>query len=162
MIFFLHKEASMSTTERYRKGDMVYPEGSFEMSMFHIIEGSVLIYAFYGKENEILLTEEGKGSYFGQLELIEAIPRSATVIAKEDLVVEKITGDEFGSYLESHQGEEMALLTQMSARLREIGNQLHVVYHTIDEYISDSHSGHDESFFNRLGRIIRFGKGVRK
>ena len=62
MVLFLHKEAAMSTTERYRKGDMVYPEGSFEMSMFHIIEGSVLIYAFYGKENEILLTEEGKGS----------------------------------------------------------------------------------------------------
>ena len=42
------------------------------------------------------------------------------------------------------------------------GIQEDVVYHTIDEYISDSHSGHDESFFNRLGRIIRFGKGVRK
>ena len=53
----------------------------------------------------------------------------------------------------------MALLTQMSARLREIGNQLHVVYHTIDEYISDSHSGHDESFFNRLGRKSGSGRG---
>ena len=68
-------------------------------------------------------------------------------------------GDEFGSYLSLHPEESMVILTQMSSRLREIGRELQEVYLTIDEYISKDKKSHDESFFNRLSRIIKLGKG---
>ena len=143
----------------FKKGEIVYREGSFEMAMYSIKKGTISIVANYGKDSEMLLTEEGEGEYFGHLELIEAIPRSATIIAKEDVELEKIVGDEFGSYLSLHPEESMIILTQMSSRLREIGRELHEVYLTIDEYISKDKKSHDESFFNRLSRIIKLGKG---
>lgn len=150
----------MSERAVFSKGDIVYREGSFEMSMYRIISGKIAVYASYGEENETLLVEQGEKTYFGQLELIEAIPRSATVVATEALTAEKIMGDEFGAYLSAHPGESMVLLQQLSARLRDIGDQLHEVYHTIDEYISEDAGAHDESFIGRLARIIRLGKGV--
>lgn len=149
----------MPKVVEYKKGEIVYLEDSFEMAMYLIKKGAVSVIINYGKDTEMLLKNQTEGQYFGHLELIEAIPRSASIIAKEDVVLERIEGDEFGSYLSQHPEENMVILTQMSARLREIGNELHEVYHTIDEYISLDKESHDESFFDRLARIIKLGKG---
>lgn len=149
----------MPKVVEYKKGEIIYLEDSFEMAMYLIKKGAVSVIINYGKDTEMLLKNQTEGQYFGHLELIEAIPRSATIIAKEDAVLERIEGDEFGSYLSQHPEENMVILTQMSARLREIGNELHEVYHTIDEYISLDKESHDESFFDRLARIIKLGKG---
>lgn len=149
----------MPNVVEYKKGEIVYLEDSFEMAMYLIKKGAVSVIINYGKDTEMLLKNQTEGQYFGHLELIEAIPRSASIIAKEDVVLERIEGDEFGSYLSQHPEENMVILTQMSARLREIGNELHEVYHTIDEYISLDKGSHDESFFDRLARIIKLGKG---
>ena len=143
----------------YKKGDIIYQEGSFEMAMYRITKGTVSVIANYGEETEMLLVDQTEGQYFGHLELIEAIPRSATIIAKSDTILERIEGDEFGTYLSEHPGEDMAILYQMSSRLRDIGDDLHEVYKTIDEYISQDKQKHDESFFNRLACIIKLGKG---
>ena len=143
----------------YKTGDIIYKEGSFEMAMYRITKGTVSVIANYGEETEMLLVDQTVGQYFGHLELIEAIPRSATIVAKSDTILERIEGDEFGTYLSEHPGEDMAILYQMSSRLRDIGDDLHEVYKTIDEYISQDKQKHDESFFNRLARIIKLGKG---
>ena len=149
----------MANIVEYKKGDIVYLEGSFEMAMYHIIKGSVLVYANYKKDSEMVLKEQKEGEYFGHLELIEAIPRSATIIANEDVILEKIDGDEFGLYRSNNPDEYMTILTQMSSRLREIGDSLHEVYLTIDEYLNEERKHkRDESFFNRLSKIIKISK----
>ena len=96
----------------YKKGDVVYYEGSFDMAMYYIKKGSVSVIANYGEETEMVLVDQYSGQYFGHLELIEAIPRSATIKAKEDTVLERIEGDEFGSYLIEHPGEDVYLSFQ--------------------------------------------------
>lgn len=160
-MLYLEKGITMPKIIEYKKGDVVYYEGSFDMAMFYIKKGSVSVIANYGEETEMVLVDQYSGQYFGHLELIEAIPRSATIKAKEDTVLERIEGDEFGSYLIEHPGEDMNILTQMSDRLRNIGNLLHEVYSTIDMYISEDKQNHDQSFFNRLAHIIKIGKGIR-
>ena len=135
----------------YKTGDIIYKEGSFEMAMYRVIKGTVSVIANYGKETEMLFVDQTVGQYFGHLELIEAIPRSATIVAKSDTILERIEGDEFGTYLSEHPGEDMAILYQMSSRLRDIGDDLHEVYKTIDEYISQDKQKHDESFLQSFG-----------
>lgn len=151
----------MSQRITYNKGDVIYLEGTFEMAMYVVKSGQVSVYANYQREDEMLLKVEGEGKYFGHLELIEAIPRSATVVAKEDTVLVRIEGDEFGSYFSSHPEEQMEILSQMSARLREIGRQLHTVYQTIDEYLSEEKK-EDPSFLSRLSHIVTFGRSHRE
>ena len=149
----------MPTIVEYKKGDVVYREGSFEMAMYYIKKGIVDVFANYGKDSEMLLKEQIQGEYFGHLDLIEAIPRSATIVAKEDVILEKIQGDEFGSFLSQNPEEYMNILIQMSSRLREIGDSLHEVYLTIDEYLNDERKHKkDESFLNRLSKIIKISK----
>lgn len=149
----------MPTIVEFKKGDVVYHEGTFEMSMYYIKKGIIDVYANYKQDSEMLLKEQNPGEYFGHLELIEAIPRSATIVAKEDVILEKILGDEFGSFLAENPEEYMHILVQMSSRLREIGDSLHEVYQTIDEYIlKDKKQKNDQSFLNRLAKIIKIGK----
>lgn len=148
----------MSELVEFKKGTVISKVGDFEMVMYRIEKGEVSVYANYGEEEEMLLKDQKAGDYFGHLELIEAIPRSATTVAKEDCVLEKISGDEFGAYFTENAEEHLEILAQMSARLREIGAQIHTIYETIDEYLSDEGVEKDEGFFSKFSRIISFGK----
>ena len=155
------KEGKMPLEIAFKKGEIIYSEGEFEMSMFRIIRGSVSIVANYGSDREMFLTSEREGEYFGHYELIEAIPRTATVLADSDVVLLKIMGDEFGSYFAEHNEDVMKILIQMSGRLREVGNSLHDIYSTIDRYLSEDKPTADKSFISKWAKILRIGKTIR-
>lgn len=153
----------MSEHVTIKKGTVISKFGDFEMEMYRIEKGIVSVYANYGEEDQMLLKEQVAGDYFGHLELIEAVPRTATTVAKEDCVLEKISGDEFGTYFTEHAEEHLQILLQMSARLRELGTQLEEVYDTIDKYLSNEGIvEEDEGIFARLSRIITFGRSHKK
>ena len=57
----------------YKKGDIIYQEGSFEMAMYRITKGTVSVIANYGEETEMLLVDQTEGQYFGHLELIVCV-----------------------------------------------------------------------------------------
>ena len=48
----------------YKKGDIIYQEGSFEMAMYRITKGTVSVIANYGEETEMLLVDQTEGQYF--------------------------------------------------------------------------------------------------
>ena len=58
----------------YQKGEIIFRQGDPAQSMFSIVDGRVGIYLDYGTKDETLLKEYGSGSYFGEIELIEARP----------------------------------------------------------------------------------------
>ena len=68
----------------FNKGDVIFREGDYGESFFRVIEGAVDVIINYQGENEKKLTELGTGAYFGELAVLEAYPRSATVIANAD------------------------------------------------------------------------------
>ena len=69
--------------QEYQKGDVVFEQNSEGNELFVIIEGSVEISQQRDSEFEVLSTI-GKGEVFGEMALIDRIPRTARVIAAED------------------------------------------------------------------------------
>ena len=62
----------------YAPGDTVVQEGDRGDELFIVLSGLVQVV-----RNDTVLTEVGQGEHFGEMALIRAMPRSATVVAVE-------------------------------------------------------------------------------
>lgn len=76
-------------TLQFSRGDVIFMENSIGSSMYEIKSGSVGIYAAYGTDSERKLTELEAGRIFGEMGVIDVMPRSATAIAMSDTEVER-------------------------------------------------------------------------
>ena len=66
------KDASLS----YAAGDRIFSQGDLGTEMFIIQEGVVEIIKHIGSESHVLSRLE-KGDFFGEMALLEALPRTA-------------------------------------------------------------------------------------
>lgn len=77
----------------FLKGEIVLKEGERDRSMFYILKGSVSVVAKNPHRNKkSAVNELVKGDLIGELSFFDGLPRSATLIAKEDtevLIIEK-------------------------------------------------------------------------
>jgi len=64
-------------TLQFSRGDVIFMENSIGSSMYEIKSGSVGIYAAYGTDSERKLTELEAGRIFGEMGVIDVMPRSA-------------------------------------------------------------------------------------
>jgi CRP/FNR family cyclic AMP-dependent transcriptional regulator len=62
----------------------------------------------------------GPGEYFGEMSLIDGKPRSASVIARGDLVTLSIPAWHFNQVLDEHPEMMRAMLVAMSAQIRRL------------------------------------------
>ncbi|HEY6009902.1 MAG TPA: cyclic nucleotide-binding domain-containing protein [Nitrospirota bacterium] len=67
----------------YNKDEVIFFEGSVGRHMYVINSGTVNIVKKISGRNEVIATL-GKGSIFGEMALIDDMPRSASVIVAED------------------------------------------------------------------------------
>ncbi|MBQ1742758.1 MAG: cyclic nucleotide-binding domain-containing protein, partial [Oscillospiraceae bacterium] len=67
----------------YKKGEVIYRQNDYETCLYDILYGSVALYQNYGTKDETLVKELNADSYFGEIELIEARPRTTTAVALE-------------------------------------------------------------------------------
>ena len=107
----------------YEAGAYVFKEGTHGGYMFFIVEGSVeIIKQFDTKKHTI--AELGPGRSVGEMSLIDGAPRSATVRAKEDLVLLVLKREDFQRLLEEQPAIAnrimMGIATLLSQSLREI------------------------------------------
>jgi CRP-like cAMP-binding protein len=94
--------------------------------LFVIASGKCKV-ALYGETGrEIILSILRSGDFFGEMSLLDRQPRSANVIAVEDSVLLGLDRDAFQSHLTAHPATALAVLAEMSRRLRHadevIGN----------------------------------------
>lgn len=81
--------------EHFKTGETVFREGEPGDNLFIVFEGSVEIWKNYNTPGKGLLSVYGPGQLFGELALIDASPRSATVIARQSSTLLSINQDDF-------------------------------------------------------------------
>ena len=120
---------------RYNKNGVICREGETGNCMYCINNGSVAVFSGYGTPNVRKLAELKEGEFFGEMELIENAPRSATVVAMEDdTCLDVITDDNFLDFFEENSVKVFMMLKQLSRRLRNTTKDYLEVCRTIYEY----------------------------
>jgi CRP/FNR family transcriptional regulator, cyclic AMP receptor protein len=120
--------ATSGIVERFADGEIIVREGETGREMYVIHRGAVEVTKSLGGRTVVLATLQ-RGSFFGEMSLLESEPRSATVRAKGDtelLVIEpgalllKIRRDPTFAF---------EMMQHMSRRIRDLDNQLMAVLH---------------------------------
>lgn len=152
---------SSKTMKNYKKGEVIFKEGDFELCMYDIYSGKVGIYANYGTPAQKLLTTLAAEDFFGEMGLIDAFPRSATAVALEDAQVAVIDDDNFNTYFKERPAKIVLIMQHMSARMRELTKDYMEACGTIAEYLEAEEQNQPKSE-SLLGRMKKFVDVYRK
>jgi CRP-like cAMP-binding protein len=106
------------------RGDVLLARGDVADRVLVVESGRVKIAVTTTTGREVVLTFRGPGALLGDQALVDESPRSATVTAVEPVVVLVIAASAFRSYLDSHSGVALAMLSTLSQRLRESDRKL--------------------------------------
>jgi CRP-like cAMP-binding protein len=107
----------------FNKGHVLFHEGDDGEDMYIVQSGKVAIKKKL-KEGEATLAVLEKGDFFGEMAILERLPRSATaeVVEDGDLIV--IAGEIFGDMIKANPEIAVRMLRKQSIRLRETNKQL--------------------------------------
>src|SRR5262252_2690794 len=107
----------------FTNGHILFKEGEEGDDMYIIQSGKVAIKKKV-KEGDTTLAVLEKGDFFGEMSILERLPRSATaeVIEDGDLIV--ISGETFGDMIKANPEIAVRMLRKQSIRLRETNRQL--------------------------------------
>ncbi len=127
-VFNFFSEEDTSTIEKYmfrfeyEAGSFVFREGTHGGYMFFIVEGEVEIIKQFDEKTHVI-AELGPSRSVGEMSLIDGVPRSASVRAKDDLSLIVLKNEDFRKLLDEHPAIAnkvlMGMATLLSASLRE-------------------------------------------
>ncbi|HEY0833812.1 MAG TPA: cyclic nucleotide-binding domain-containing protein [Azospirillum sp.] len=117
---------------RYRQGDVLFREGDPSDFACRILEGRVEVV----KESlgePFVLGELGAGDYVGEMGVIEDKPRSASVRALCEVLVEVIPGDGFLPTISNDPQAAHQLLSRLSEKVRALSEEVVRLRHGLED-----------------------------
>jgi len=100
-------------------GDIIFSEGDIGTEMYILQSGTVELFKQIAGETRVLATLE-KGDFFGEMSVLEDLPRTASARAKTDVELVKINGAMFDTMLKSNTEIAVRMMRKLSRRLREV------------------------------------------
>lgn len=108
----------------YPKGSVILFEDDPGDALYLVVHGQVKVVLIGEDGREVILSVLGEGTFFGEMALLDDEPRSAHVIAMEDSVVLALRRDDFRARLRASPEVGIALLRELSRRLRRADDQI--------------------------------------
>jgi len=105
--------AVVSEAIEYAKDTSIIRQGELGESMFLTLRGKVRVHS---ADRE--LAQLGEGEVFGEMTLLDAEPRSASVTALTDVIVLRVRREDFDDILEEKPEIARAIIKVLCARLR--------------------------------------------
>jgi len=109
---------------KFPEKNIVFQEGESGDFLLVILSGKVKVLLSGKRGQEFILTILGAGSFFGEMALLEAAPRSATVMTTEPSEFLRIGQQDFAGLIKNHSGIALKILKNLSQRLRRTNEQV--------------------------------------
>lgn len=106
--------AIISTEERREQGDEVFAEGEAGDALYLVIDGKVRVH-----KQDRVIAELGERECFGEMAILDAAPRSATVTAVNDTNLLKLTREDFQDIMAEKPEIAMGIIKVLTRRLRD-------------------------------------------
>jgi CRP/FNR family transcriptional regulator/CRP/FNR family cyclic AMP-dependent transcriptional regulator len=109
---------------RYKKGETIVKEGEQAVAFFLVTKGRVEVIRGGGAKRQQKLAELGANSVFGEMALLDGMPRDATVRALDDTECLVLSRWDFVAELRTSPHIAVQMLPILSKRLREANDRL--------------------------------------
>jgi CRP-like cAMP-binding protein len=103
---------------RYKRGDAVFNEGEKGRTMYIVQSGLVHLYQQVNGGRQSLGTLE-KGDFFGEMSILEGLPRTVSAWAEDDVELIEINHTVFDKMIRGNIEIAVRMLRKLSIRLRE-------------------------------------------
>ncbi|MGQ9618466.1 MAG: cyclic nucleotide-binding domain-containing protein [Candidatus Aminicenantia bacterium] len=107
----------------YKKGELIFKEGEHAEEMFVIHSGKVRIFKKIDDKEETLAILE-KGDFFGEMGILENLPRSASAEAFEDCELIRINASMLDEMMRKNPEISVRILRNLASKLRETDEKL--------------------------------------
>ncbi|HPU30337.1 MAG TPA: Crp/Fnr family transcriptional regulator [Syntrophorhabdaceae bacterium] len=131
--------AKIATIRHIPKGYTVFQEGERGDALYIIVKGKVKVSLYDDEGREYILDFIGKDGFFGELSLLDDLPRSANIITTEECEFLVLKRDNFLKLLMENPEITINILKVMAKRLR-----------AADERIKGL------AFFSVEGRVLKY------
>lgn len=135
-------------TVEFKGGDFIFNEGDLGTEMYIIHEGRIEILKEVESDQRQLAVLE-KGDFFGEMSILEDLPRTASAKALCDVKLLLINGATFDQMLRTNPEIAVRMMRKLSRRLRETDRLLRAVPGTtataLDEPLPSRPSAADEA-----------------
>lgn len=117
------KAAQAQYTVELKAGEYVFEEGDLGTEMYIVQDGSVVILKnLRGEEKE--LARLSRGDFFGEMSVLEDLPRTASARALADCRLIQINSSTFDQMLRKNPEIAVRMMRKLSRRLRETDQML--------------------------------------
>ena len=105
--------------DRFERGQIIFRENAPAGRFFIVLDGMVEVWKDYASAKPDLLAVHGQGHLFGEMALIDDLPRSATVVAKTDTEVLYLFRQDFDRILREQSSVALSILRSLTAVVRK-------------------------------------------
>lgn len=114
------------SVQNFSKDSIILSEKETGTALFIIISGKVKISRISSEDNdkEVILSILNPSDFFGEMSLLDGLERSATATAMEDSKIFIIQRNDFLKLLEDNPEVSIALLQELTQRLRVAGMKI--------------------------------------
>lgn len=120
----LERVAEVTQIRELEKDEAVFHAGDPAEAVFVVSEGKVKVVVTSTDGKDFILTVLGAGQVFGEMALLESMPRSATVITASSVELLVLHRDDFHRLLNSTPSISRKLMAILSRRLRRANSKM--------------------------------------
>ena len=111
-------------TESLKKGEVLFREGSEGSSLYIVKKGRIKILRTSPKGDEVILAIFSEKDFFGEMALLDDVPRSADAVALEPSELFALNRRDFFAFLKNNESAVQSILRSLSMRLRRTDDLL--------------------------------------
>lgn len=109
----LAQVALIATEETREQGEEIFAEGESGDALYLVLEGKVRVH-----HSDRVIAELGERECFGEMAILDAAPRSATVTAVDNTNLLKISREDFQEIMSEKPEIALGIIKVLSRRLR--------------------------------------------
>ena len=110
-------------TREHNDGDLLFEEGEVGQRMYVIQSGQVQIFRTVGNDH-IVLAHLGPGEFFGEMAILEGMPRSASAMVVEPTRLIEVDWKMFEEMIAENAEIAIRIMRKLAARVRELDLRL--------------------------------------
>ena len=151
----------MEEMKKFKKGEVIFREGEFQLWMYDLLYGKVALYVDYGTPEEVMVSTNEAPAFFGEVGLLESLPRFATAVALEESVCKIIKHEELSDYFAKNPAKVVSILESLSRRLGTAYKMFSEACHTFEEFVEVARDGRPVTD-ELKAKALRFAEGAKK